>query len=113
MLSVGEIEARLNTSETMMDAHYPPNWRSRLNLDTLDVSDDRRCPVAQLDKSGTWEHGYQALLARGVSFDQLAGLYVEPAATSRFDYRRLTTAWKKRIREQLAVRTNQDELVDA
>lgn len=58
-MSLRQLQERVSVGALLLD-HKNPGWASRIDVETLDIENDRNCVVAQLYR-GDYNAGLQAL----------------------------------------------------
>lgn len=89
---------RLNKAAWVPFTKIPRDWRSKLNLETLDLGSSTSCVLGQL--TGTYSVGarriaFSATRAAQLGFDVRGWPW-----QGENDYRTLTNAWKRALRPQ-------------
>lgn len=105
MLNRSEADARRDQTLPIIEALYGPDWHTKIDTATLDVSDDRRCPLAQIDEAGSWTEAAGRLAREGIFDKDLPGLYVVGRLNSgrvKSAYQKLTESWIDLVNEKRA-----------
>lgn len=86
-------EAEIAKGIAAIERGYPPEWRSKVNLDNLDLDDHQFCVLGQLSGSFYW-----GLRHLGIPDSEVEdyGFMLDASALDS-DYDRLTNEWKVAI----------------
>ena len=94
---MSSITQRVATGAAQLDVMVP-NWETKINLETLVISDGSRCILAQL--FGHYGQGKRELRINGYEAGQL-GFNAMGSFIDVFQYRKLTKEWKRIIQARL------------